>query len=177
MNVLLFAPGLLVVLLVVGGVRWAGLQIAWCASIQVRLFVAGQPIKYQHTPCQHTPCQHTPCQHTPCQHTPCQHTHCHSCHLPLQLVLGAPFLLAHPTAYLHRSFELQRQFLYRWTVNWRFLPEHVFLNRVFHLTLLAGHLAVLAFFIGRKWLRLGEVHEGVGVCMREGRVHEGGACA
>ena len=94
------------------------------------------------------------------------HTHCHSCHLPLQLVLGAPFLLAHPTAYLHRSFELQRQFLYRWTVNWRFLPEHVFLNQVFHLTLLAGHLVVLAFFIGRKWLRLGGVHEGVGVCMR-----------
>ena len=37
MNVLLFAPGLLVVLLVVGGVKWAGLQIALCAIIQVCL--------------------------------------------------------------------------------------------------------------------------------------------
>lgn len=137
MNVLLFAPGLLVILLVVGGVRWAGLQIAWCASIQVRLLVASQPVITLTV------------------------TRCHSClscHLPLQLVLGAPFLLAHPTAYLHRSFELQRQFLYRWTVNWRFLPEHVFLNRAFHLTLLGGHLAVLAFFIGSKWLRLGGVY-------------------
>ena len=39
MNVLLFAPGLLAVLLVVGGVRWAGMQIAWCASIQVSVVV------------------------------------------------------------------------------------------------------------------------------------------
>ena len=88
--------------------------------------------------------------------------------LPLQGVLGAPFLLAHPTAYFHRSFELQRQFLYRWTVNWRFLPEHVFLNRSFHVALLCGHLAVLSFFMGRKWLRLECAYTLGCVCRTEG---------
>ena len=41
----------------------------------------------------------------------------------IQLVLGAPFLLHNPKAYIHRSFELSRVFLYKWTVNWRFVSE------------------------------------------------------
>jgi alpha-1,3-mannosyltransferase len=40
------------------------------------------------------------------------------CALP-QLVLGAPFLLAHPVSYLRKAFELDRVFFYQWTVNWK----------------------------------------------------------
>lgn len=51
--------------------------------------------------------------------------------LPLcpQLVLGLPFLLVNPVGYVSRAFDLGRQFLFKWTVNWRFLPEDIFLSR------------------------------------------------
>ncbi len=41
----------------------------------------------------------------------------------LQLVLGAPFLVAAPASYLRKAFELSRVFLHQWTVNLHFLPE------------------------------------------------------
>lgn len=71
----------------------------------------------------------------------------------VQLVLGLPFLLVNPVAYIDRSFELGRQFLFKWTVNWRFLPEEIFHDRYFHLTLLMLHVAVLLFFCCRHWTR------------------------
>ncbi|XP_038599879.1 dol-P-Man:Man(5)GlcNAc(2)-PP-Dol alpha-1,3-mannosyltransferase isoform X2 [Tachyglossus aculeatus] len=74
----------------------------------------------------------------------------------LQVVLGLPFLLENPAGYLSRSFDLGRQFLFRWTVNWRFLPEAFFLHRAFHLGLLAAHLGLLALFALRRWLSSGE---------------------
>jgi len=40
------------------------------------------------------------------------------CALP-QAVLGAPFLTSHPVAYLRKAFELDREFFYQWTVNWK----------------------------------------------------------
>nr|CAD7258166.1 unnamed protein product [Timema shepardi] len=63
-----------------------------------------------------------------------------------QLILGLPFLLSNPIAYLKGSFNLGRIFLYEWTVNWRFLPEEVFINQYFHLGLLVLHLALLVCF-------------------------------
>ncbi|XP_005383394.1 PREDICTED: dol-P-Man:Man(5)GlcNAc(2)-PP-Dol alpha-1,3-mannosyltransferase [Chinchilla lanigera] len=74
----------------------------------------------------------------------------------LQVVLGLPFLLENPVGYLARSFDLGRQFLFRWTVNWRFLPEALFLHRAFHLALLAAHLSLLSLFALRRWHRTGE---------------------
>ncbi|XP_067392604.1 dol-P-Man:Man(5)GlcNAc(2)-PP-Dol alpha-1,3-mannosyltransferase [Emydura macquarii macquarii] len=71
----------------------------------------------------------------------------------LQVVLGLPFLLENPAGYLTRSFDLGRQFLFQWTVNWRFLPEEVFQHRAFHLALLAAHLAALGLFALRRWHR------------------------
>ncbi|NXL94543.1 ALG3 mannosyltransferase, partial [Alectura lathami] len=71
----------------------------------------------------------------------------------LQVVLGLPFLLANPVAYLTRSFDLGRQFQFKWTVNWRFLPEEVFQNRAFHALLLLAHLAGLALFALHRWHR------------------------
>ncbi|XP_027268856.1 dol-P-Man:Man(5)GlcNAc(2)-PP-Dol alpha-1,3-mannosyltransferase isoform X3 [Cricetulus griseus] len=103
MNVLLFAPGLLFLLLTQFGFRGALPKLAICAAIQV--------------------------------------------------VLGLPFLLENPIGYLSRSFDLGRQFLFQWTVNWRFLPEAIFLHRAFHLALLAAHLTLLLLFALCRWHR------------------------
>ena len=51
------------------------------------------------------------------------------------------------------AFNLGRQFLFKWTVNWRFLPEWLFLSRYFHISLLACHLTVLLLFYLCKWTR------------------------
>ncbi|NXT73776.1 ALG3 mannosyltransferase, partial [Zapornia atra] len=71
----------------------------------------------------------------------------------LQVILGLPFLLVNPVGYLTRSFDLGRQFQFKWTVNWRFLPEDVFQNRAFHATLLLAHLAGLGLFALHRWHR------------------------
>ena len=46
--------------------------------------------------------------------------------IALQGALAAPFLAVAPASYVSKAFELSRVFLYRWTVNLRFLPEAVF---------------------------------------------------
>ncbi|KAJ8793894.1 hypothetical protein J1605_019158 [Eschrichtius robustus] len=103
MNVLLFAPGLLFLLLTQFGLRGALPKLGICAVLQV--------------------------------------------------VLGLPFLLENPVGYVSRSFDLGRQFLFRWTVNWRFLPEALFLHRAFHLALLTVHLTLLLLFALCRWHR------------------------
>ncbi|KAM9792031.1 dol-P-Man:Man(5)GlcNAc(2)-PP-Dol alpha-1,3-mannosyltransferase [Syngnathus typhle] len=74
----------------------------------------------------------------------------------IQLLLGLPFLLENPVGYLTRAFDLGRQFMFKWTVNWRFLPEWLFLNRSFHFLLLAAHLLSLLLFALCRWKRSGE---------------------
>lgn len=64
----------------------------------------------------------------------------------VQLLLGLPFLLNNPYSYIRQSFDLGRVFFYKWTVNWRFVPEDVFLNHYFHLLLVIVHLSLLCFF-------------------------------
>lgn len=103
MNVLLFAPGLLFLLLVEFGLVKTIPKLLLCAGIQ--------------------------------------------------LLLGLPFLLDNPLGYVSRAFDLRRQFTFKWTVNWRFLPEWLFLNAYFHLLLLAAHLLTLLLFALRRWKR------------------------
>ncbi|XP_029669636.1 lethal(2)neighbour of tid protein 2 isoform X2 [Formica exsecta] len=43
----------------------------------------------------------------------------------IQLILGLPFLLENPIAYIKGAFNLGRIFEFKWTVNWRFLSEEV----------------------------------------------------
>ncbi|KAE8748285.1 hypothetical protein FOCC_FOCC004921 [Frankliniella occidentalis] len=69
----------------------------------------------------------------------------------LQLLLGLPFLIANPVAYLVGAFNVGRVFMYKWTVNWRFLPEEIFVNRGFHLFLLGLHMLLLALFLP-EWI-------------------------
>jgi len=47
----------------------------------------------------------------------------------LQLLLGLPFLTTYPIQYIQRSFDFGRVFMYKWTVNLKFLPEEVFRSK------------------------------------------------
>ena len=60
----------------------------------------------------------------------------------VQLVIGFPFLTTYPIEYIKGSFDIGRVFLFEWTVNWRFLPEEIFVHKGFHITLLMIHLMV-----------------------------------
>ncbi|RYP13276.1 hypothetical protein DL765_006950 [Monosporascus sp. GIB2] len=71
----------------------------------------------------------------------------------IQFLIAYPFLGENAIGYLSRAFELSRQFLFKWTVNWRFVGEDVFLSRPFSITLLVMHVSVLVWFITNKWLR------------------------
>ncbi|EDQ86468.1 uncharacterized protein MONBRDRAFT_38469 [Monosiga brevicollis MX1] len=70
----------------------------------------------------------------------------------LQILLAIPFLLANPMGYLARAFDLGRQFMYKWTVNWKLLSEETFLDRRFHVALLGLHICLLVV-LARSWLR------------------------
>lgn len=70
----------------------------------------------------------------------------------VQVLLGAPFIYKNPTSYLHGAFNFGRVFLYKWTVNWRMLPEWLFLNKYFHVALLCMHLFILFAFACKYWI-------------------------
>lgn len=70
-----------------------------------------------------------------------------------QILIAIQFLLYDPVSYLMRSFELGRVFLFKWTVNWRFLSEEIFLDKRLHLSLLGLHLLILGIFGYFMWFR------------------------
>lgn len=71
----------------------------------------------------------------------------------IQVLLGRRFLSEYPRAYLTGAFDLGRVFLYKWTVNWRFVSEESFLSPGFALALLLGHLSALLAFGWFRWTR------------------------
>jgi alpha-1,3-mannosyltransferase len=56
-------------------------------------------------------------------------------------------------SYASRAFQFNRQFLYQWTVNWRFVPEEIFLSSVFSRGLLAAHAGLLLIFATTRWTK------------------------
>ena len=68
----------------------------------------------------------------------------------IQLLVGYPFLSTYPLEYLMGSFDMGRVFLYEWTVNWRFIPEEIFIHRGFHAILFTAHVVTLLLMV-RKW--------------------------
>lgn len=70
----------------------------------------------------------------------------------IQLALGAQFLLAYPLEYINGAFEFGRVFTYRWSVNWKFVPEEIFVSKTWAIGLLAGQVFFLGFFAYTKWL-------------------------
>ena len=71
----------------------------------------------------------------------------------MQVVLGYEFLGTHARSYLGRAFEFSRQFMFKWTVNWRFVGEDTFLSKPFSLALLGAHVVLLLAFLHSRWLR------------------------
>jgi alpha-1,3-mannosyltransferase len=71
----------------------------------------------------------------------------------IQVVLGYEFLGANARSYLSRAFEFSRQFMFKWTVNWRFVGEEAFLSKPFSIALLSAHVALLLAFLHTRWLR------------------------
>ncbi|KAF7588214.1 dolichyl-P-Man:Man(5)GlcNAc(2)-PP-dolichol alpha-1,3-mannosyltransferase [Aspergillus hancockii] len=71
----------------------------------------------------------------------------------IQVLLAIPFLQGNPTGYAARAFELTRQFMFKWTVNWRFVGEELFLSKQFSVALLALHLSLLGLFVTTGWLQ------------------------
>jgi len=66
--------------------------------------------------------------------------------------MAYPFL-DHPCSYIRNAFDFGRVFLYKWTVNWRFLNEDRFLDPEFAKALLVGHASVLIAFGLSRWCR------------------------
>lgn len=71
----------------------------------------------------------------------------------IQLTIGAPYLVTNARGYISRSFELGRVFLYKWTVNLRFLPEAVFVSKRLAAALLAGNALTLLALGHWRWCR------------------------
>ena len=63
-----------------------------------------------------------------------------------QLIIGAPFLVRHPVSYVRKAFELDRQFFFKWTVNFKFLPEDTFLSKGLAIALLCLHIGLLCVY-------------------------------
>jgi alpha-1,3-mannosyltransferase len=70
-----------------------------------------------------------------------------------QICIAFPFIIIHPLIYIQCAFNFGRIFMHKWTVNWRFISESIFIDRRLHIALLGVHLGLLAIFASRKWLR------------------------
>lgn len=71
----------------------------------------------------------------------------------VQVLLAIPFIAVNSRSYISRAFQLTRQFLFKWTVNWRFVGEERFLSRGFAVSLLLTNLQLLALFVFTRWTR------------------------
>lgn len=71
----------------------------------------------------------------------------------LQALLAFPFLAENPLGYLSRAFDFSRQFLFKWTVNWRFVGEDTFLSAPFSQALATATLSILAIFGLTRWTK------------------------
>ena len=75
----------------------------------------------------------------------------------IQLLLAAPFLTLTSTSlsasliiYFRTAFNFSREFLWEWTVNWRWVGEEAFVNQRFSGALLIGNVVALVL-LGLKW--------------------------
>ena len=68
----------------------------------------------------------------------------------VQFILGYPFLITYPDSYFNRAFDFKREFLYKWTVNWKMVPIEVFSSKSFSSVLLLSHCIFLYLFL-RIW--------------------------
>lgn len=73
--------------------------------------------------------------------------------LLLHFIMATPFLGGDAgVQYFQRAFDFGRQFLYKWTVNWRFVDSEVFVSRSFAVGLLILHVSLLLIFVRTRWI-------------------------
>lgn len=74
-----------------------------------------------------------------------------------QILIATPFIERRTGgdfwAYFERAFEFTRAFLFKWTVNWRFVGEERFLSKEFAVGLLILHASILITFAHTKWVQ------------------------
>jgi alpha-1,3-mannosyltransferase len=73
--------------------------------------------------------------------------------IQIQALIAMPFVAKNAKGYLMKAFEFSRVFLYKWTVNWRFVHEETFLSKEFAAALLAVHAFLLVAFVTLRWTR------------------------
>lgn len=76
-----------------------------------------------------------------------------ACAVIFQLLVSMPFVLTYPIEYFSRAFNLGRVFIHFWSVNFKFVPEDIFISKPFALLLLMLHLGFLFLFAQYKWCR------------------------
>lgn len=65
-----------------------------------------------------------------------------------QIIIALPFLKQYPQEYLKGAFDFSRQFMYKWSINWQFLDEDAFHDRLFHTVLLSSQfIAIVAMIL------------------------------
>ncbi|XP_075677827.1 alg3, alpha-1,3- mannosyltransferase [Dermatophagoides pteronyssinus] len=72
----------------------------------------------------------------------------------VQIIIAIPFITTYPISYIKCSFNLGRIFLHKWTVNYRFLSESIFIQKQFHIILLILHLIFLIIIFRKRWMNL-----------------------
>lgn len=75
----------------------------------------------------------------------------------VQVLISLPFTLSHPVEYFSQAFDLSRVFSYKWTVNLRFLPEDIFLDKRLSIALLSLQASFLIAFGWYKWTGISRV--------------------
>lgn len=73
-----------------------------------------------------------------------------------QVVLGWPFLNAYPQEYVMRAFDFGRVFMYKWTVNFKFLSPEMFVSKKLSITLLIGTIIGIILF-AKKYIKSNEM--------------------
>ncbi|XP_023640551.1 dol-P-Man:Man(5)GlcNAc(2)-PP-Dol alpha-1,3-mannosyltransferase isoform X2 [Capsella rubella] len=71
----------------------------------------------------------------------------------VQILVGLPFLITYPVSYIANAFDLGRVFIHFWSVNFKFVPERIFVSKEFAVCLLIVHLCLLAVFANYKWCK------------------------
>ena len=67
--------------------------------------------------------------------------------------MGAPFIFHDIFAYLSGAFRGFGDLQHKWSVNWKFLPTDVFMDKRFAILLLLLHVTVLILFANYRWCR------------------------
>lgn len=71
------------------------------------------------------------------------------------MALALPFIRQNAYSYLSKAFDFDRVFMYKWTVNWKFLPEEIFISKALAVGLLCAHFVFLLLFLDKHFNILG----------------------